>query len=148
MKHPIKVIYLAIAIAPDKLLEHTGLMDTLSDMRDDGHFIDWAVANRGKAHDSAHLVDGNSPEMLDLFDSVRVSPNTHRDAAHEPLVVDGTDKGGDWCGDEGDMDAPFCVFDPNRQEIIAGPFDTRELAHDAKRRIEAGDTSAAKLTFA
>ena len=64
------------------------------------------------------------------------------------LVIDGTDESGDWAGDEGDTVAPFCLFSPDSQEIVAGPFDTREEAAAARRAIRKDPTCAARfLTF-
>lgn len=49
------------------------------------------------------------------------------------LVVDGTDHSGNFAGD-GDS-APFVVFDVERQENIAGPFDTRDAGEKARVEI-------------
>jgi hypothetical protein len=50
------------------------------------------------------------------------------------LVVDGTDEYGNYAGDA--QNAPFVVFDIERQENIAGPFPTRERAEQALEFIK------------
>jgi hypothetical protein len=49
------------------------------------------------------------------------------------LAVDGTDEFGNYAGDG--KNAPFVVFDINRQENIAGPFSTRRKADAARTDI-------------
>jgi len=53
------------------------------------------------------------------------------------LVVDGTDEFGNFAGDA--QSAPFVIFDVERQENIAGPFDSRELAEQRRMAILAGE---------
>lgn len=52
------------------------------------------------------------------------------------LVVDGTGPCGNFAGDG--ENAPFVVFDVDRQENIAGPFDTRDAGEKARAAILEG----------
>lgn len=56
--------------------------------------------------------------------------------AQRSLVVDGTDQHGNFAGDG--ENAPFVVFDVERQENIAGPFGTRQDGEKARSAILAG----------
>lgn len=79
MKHPIRLVYVAFAFPADISFEQSGLMDALSDLRDNTpgeKLIEWAQApcpQTGKR--SGVVVDGETEEMLELFESVYVSPN-------------------------------------------------------------------------
>lgn len=50
-----------------------------------------------------------------------------------PLVTDGTDSNGDLAGD-GKL-APFYVFDPIKQDNVAGPFETRAEADAVRAKM-------------
>ncbi|WP_420213370.1 hypothetical protein ACN8ZM_39815 (plasmid) [Burkholderia aenigmatica] len=56
------------------------------------------------------------------------------------LVVDGTDETGNFEGDGNN--APFVVFDIDRQENVAGPFGTREAGEEARTGILGGAVAA------
>ncbi len=77
-KRPLVLHYIAIALPVGLLFEDSGIMDTLSDLRDDsdGNLIEWAHAPQpttGKVE--GILVDGETEEMLNLFESSYVSPD-------------------------------------------------------------------------
>lgn len=59
----------------------------------------------------------------------------------ESLVIDGTDETGAWSG--ASRKAPYCIFDPNKQDIVAGPFKTRRAA----QKMLAGPRKNFKLNF-
>ncbi len=76
-KRPLVLHYIAVALAPGITFEDSGLMDLLSDARDDseGRLVEWAHAPQpttGKV--DGLLVDGETQAMLELFESSYVSP--------------------------------------------------------------------------
>jgi hypothetical protein len=79
MKHPINLHFIAIALPANVTLADSGLMDELSDLRDNGKILEWAAAYQpGTGSRGGRLVDGESDEMIDLFDSGSVSPSLNR----------------------------------------------------------------------
>jgi hypothetical protein len=76
--HPIRLVYVALAIPADLSFEESGLMDHLSDLRDNTEgvkLLEWAQApcpQTGKRE--GIVIDGETPEMHELFDSCYVSP--------------------------------------------------------------------------
>ncbi|ERJ38656.1 hypothetical protein L810_6873 [Burkholderia sp. AU4i] len=82
----------------------------------------------------AFIVDGYLDEFIELPDTVRDAINSV--TAQTSLVVDGTDEHGNFAGDG--VNAPFVVFDVDRQENIAGPFGTRQDGEKARSAILAG----------
>lgn len=81
MKHPIRLVYIALAIPADIPFEKSGVMDSLSDLRDSTpgvKLLEWAQApcpQNGER--SGVIIDGETSEMLELFDSCRVSPGAY-----------------------------------------------------------------------
>lgn len=76
---PLKLVQIVIAVP----VGSETYMDILSDARDDsdGEIIEWAIAPDMKGGFSPTLeADGNTPEMLRMFNSLRVSPAIHPDA--------------------------------------------------------------------
>ncbi|MBN3776890.1 hypothetical protein G3O06_04805 [Burkholderia sp. Ac-20345] len=82
----------------------------------------------------AFIVEGYLDDFIELPDTVRHAINSA--TVQRSLVVDGTDPCGNFAGDG--KNAPFVVFDVDRQENIAGPFDTRDAGEKARLAILEG----------
>lgn len=77
-----------------------------------------------------------------------LSPVGQPAASPPALIIDGTNASGDWEGDMNDTKPPFCLFCPDTQTIVAGPFPTRAKAREARRAIYEDPSCAARyLTF-
>lgn len=79
----------------------------------------------------AFIVEGYLDDFIELPDTVRQAINSA--TVQRSLVVDGTDPCGNFAGDG--ENAPFVVFDVDRQENIAGPFETRDAGEKARLAI-------------
>lgn len=89
-KNQIELRYVALAFDPEQQgYVNEQIMDALSDARDAGWIVEWALVRATvpppEQPPPEGVYDGNSPEMLRLFDSVRVSPHTHDD--NKPRVT-------------------------------------------------------------
>lgn len=82
----------------------------------------------------AFIVNGYLDDFIELPETVRDAINSV--TVPTDLVVDGTDQHGNFAGDG--ENAPFVVFDVDRQANIAGPFGTREDGEMARSAILAG----------
>lgn len=85
-----------------------------------------------RAHMTEALTDGESNFTIAGNCLAYCSP----DAVKRQLAVDGTDQYGNFDGTA--EEAPFVVFDIDKQENIAGPFPTRAEAESARNSILAG----------
>lgn len=82
----------------------------------------------------AYCLDGTySPDFLTEQDAWDAA---HADFAAN-LVIDGLDQQANFAGDG--QHPPFVVFDVSRQENIAGPFASRDLAEQHRQEILAGE---------
>ena len=78
LKRPLNLYFVAIAVPAGQTLPDT-VREALSDLRDDrpNELVEWAVYPNAENVRGPRLVDGESPEMVELFDSSRVSPANH-----------------------------------------------------------------------
>jgi hypothetical protein len=77
MKKPIKIVTIVLAVP----VNSETYMDILSGARDDssGEIIEWAAAKDADGYRvDDKIVDGETPEMLELFESDYVSPELRK----------------------------------------------------------------------
>lgn len=114
-KHPIRLVYIALAIPADLTFEQSGLMDSLSDLRDNTEgvkLLEWAQAPCPQTGErSSTIVDGESAAMLELFDSCRVSPGAYAPPKPSDTLVLALStmpqKPSDWSADNPDAVAAY-----------------------------------------